>query len=126
MPWIGLVFVAALAVATSVAAQAEPGVGMGRLIERPWTAVLRTFLEGGTQFAAEVPFSGETSDFGGLCSEPVDLMWRFRSEGLDSIFGHLTGTAIVCAKAEWGVDAAGAPAMTGMRFTDWGGSAFVA
>ena len=117
MVWIVLVVVAALAVAATAAAQAEAG----RLIERPWTYVLEIFLEGGTQYAAEVPFSGETSDFGGLCSEPVDLMWRFVSEGLDSIFGHLTGTTIVCVSAEWGVDAQGAPTMTGMRFTDWGG-----
>jgi len=118
--WIALVLVAALLAAAMVAAQAEAGDGVGRLIERPYTAVFEVFMEG-SEFAAEVPFSGETSDFDGLCSEPVDVVWHFRWGGLDSVFGHFTGTLLLCVKAEWGVDADGAPTMTGVRYTDFKG-----
>ena len=120
MVCIVLVVVAALLVLAMAAAQAEPGDGVGGLIERPYTAVFEIFMVG-AEFAAEVPFSGETSDFDGLCSEPVDVVWRSRFDGIDSVFGRFTGTGITCMKAERGVDADGAPAMTGMRITDMKG-----
>jgi hypothetical protein len=118
MAWFAPVILATLALATTVAAQADEAAG--RLVERPYTAVIETFIEG-AEFAAEVPFSGDTSDFGGLCSESVDVAWRFRWAGLDGVFGHIDGTLTVCVKAEWGVDADGDPMMTGMRYTDFYG-----
>lgn len=121
MACITVVLVAALLAVATAAAQAEPGDGVGRLIDRPYTAVFEVFMEE-SEFAAEVPFSGETSDFDGVCSEPVDVVWRFRWGGLDSVFGHFTGTLFLCVKAEWGVDADGAPAMTGVRYTDFSGT----
>lgn len=123
--WIAPGLVAALLAAATVAAQAqaeEETVDAGaKLIDRPYTAVFEVFMEE-SEFAAEVPFSGETSDFDGLCSEPVDVVWRFRWGGLDSVFGQFTGTLFLCVKAEWGVDADGAPAMTGVRYTDFSGT----
>jgi hypothetical protein len=120
MVWTVLVLIGALAVTVTVAAQAEPGAGVGRLIERPYTAVIEVFMLG-SEFAAEVPFSGATSDFDGACSAPVDAVWRFRWAGLDSVFGHVDGTLTVCLAAEWGTDADGAPTMTGVRYVDFGG-----
>lgn len=114
MVWVVLVILATLAVASTVAAQAEDEAG--GLVERPWTTVFEVFVEGGTRYAGEA-----RSDFDGACSEPVDLMWVFRLEGLDSIFGRVAGTWTTCVQIEWGVDADGAPTMTGMRYTDWGG-----
>jgi len=119
MAWVVLVVVVTLAVAATVAAQGEDEAG-GRLIERPYTAVIEVFMQG-AEFAAEPPFSGDTSDFDGLCSEPVDVVWRFRWGGLDSVFGHVDGELTLCVKVEWGVDADGAPTMTGMRYTDFFG-----
>lgn len=118
--WIALAFVAAMLAAATVAAQAESGDAVGKLVERPYTAVMEVFMEG-SEFAADPPFSGETSDFDGLCSEPVDVLWRFRWGGLDNVFGPFSGTLLVCVKAEWGVDADGAPTMTGLGYTDFKG-----
>jgi hypothetical protein len=95
-------------------------VSEGKRREHRRLAVIEAFMVG-SEFAAEVPFSGETSDFEGLCSEPVDVVWHFRWGGLDSVFGHVNGTLTVCVQAEWGIDAAGAPAMTGVRYTDFYG-----
>ena len=119
--WVVLAMVAAWFAAATAAAQTEGDHGAGRLIERPYTAVLEMFMEG-FEAAGEVPFAGERSDFDGLCSEPVDAVWRFRWSGLDSVFGRSTGPVVVCVQAEWGVDADGAPTMTGMRYTDFGGT----
>jgi hypothetical protein len=121
MTWKALVFVAALAAVATAVAQDEPAAEAVRLVERPYTGVIEVFMEG-SEFAAEPPFSGETSDFDGLCSEPVDVVWRFRMVGLDSIFGRMQGTLSLCVRAEWGVDADGAPAMTGMHYTDFIGT----
>jgi hypothetical protein len=117
MWWGVLVAVVALFVAAMAAAQAEPADGAGKLIERPYTAVLEIFMVG-AEYAGEVPFSGETSDFDGLCSVPSDLVWRNRLVGLDSVFGHFEGTGSICGQVEWGVDANGAPAMVGMGWSD--------
>ena len=121
--WIALVLVAAVLAAATGAAQAEAETGDvgAKLIDRPYTSVFEVFMEE-PEFAAEVPFSGETSDFDGLCSEPVDVVWRFRWGGLDSVFGHFTGTLLLCVEVEWGVDADDAPTMTGMRYTDFRGT----
>lgn len=116
--WTRVAIVAVLALAATALAQAEPADGVGRLIERPYTAVLEIFVEGGTRYAGEVPFSGEPSDFDGLCSVPSDLVWRNRIVGLDSVFGHFEGAGSVCVQVEWGVDADGAPAMVGMGWSD--------
>ncbi|MBW6456009.1 MAG: hypothetical protein K0A98_08975 [Trueperaceae bacterium] len=115
MAWSSLVVLATLAVATTAAARAEDEAG--RLIERPYTAVLEIYMLG-SEFASEAPFAGETSDFGGACSEPVDMVFRSRLEGIDSVFGRFTGEGVTCIKAEWGVDANGAAVMTGTRMTD--------
>ena len=117
---VSLIIGLLLASSVFVAAQTEPDTSTLRLIERPYTAVIEVFVVS-SEFAAEVPFSGDTSDFDGLCSEPVDLVRRHRWEGLDSVFGHFSGTLFVCVQAEWGVDAEDAPLMTGMRFTDFRG-----
>ncbi|MFU8887590.1 MAG: hypothetical protein ACNA8N_03175 [Trueperaceae bacterium] len=119
MAWVVLVTLATLVVATAVAAQAEDGAG--RLIERPYTAVIEVFMEG-AEFASEVPFSGETSDFDGLCTQSVDVVWRFRTVGLDNVFGRIQGALSLCVRAEWGADADGAPTMTGMHYTDFIGT----
>jgi len=120
MAWVTALVLAVLVVATTVAAEAESEQGGGRLIERPYTAVLEIFILG-PEFAGEVPFSGETSDFGGACSEPVDMVYRSRVEGIDSVFGRFAGEGATCIKAEWGVDASGAAVMTGTRITDMKG-----
>jgi hypothetical protein len=121
MAWIVLLGVVGAAMATFAMAQAESAEGeAARLIERPYTAVVEVFMEG-AEFAAEPPFSGDTSDFEGLCSEPVDVVWRFRWGGLDSLFGQSNGTLALCVKADWGVDANGAPTMTGTHYTDFVG-----
>ena len=119
MAGASLVILATLALATTGAAQTDEAAG--RLVERPYTAVIEAFMEG-AEFAAEVPFSGDTSDFGGLCSESVDVVWRFRLVGLDNIFGRIHGTLSLCVLAEWGTNADGAPTMTGMRYTDFIGT----
>ena len=100
-----------------VVAQTEPDASIGRLIERPYTAVV-TIREDGTDWAGEIPFSGETSDFDGRCSVPSDWVFHMRWEGLDSIFGRFTGTASHCAQVTWGINAEGTPMMTGIVFTD--------
>jgi hypothetical protein len=117
MAWIVLAVVVAAAVATVAVAQKESGEGGGRPIERPFTAVMEVFIVS-VEFASEPPFSGDPSDFDGLCSEPADLVYHSRFGGLDSIFGHFNGTGSLCVRAEWGVDANGAPTMTGMRYLD--------
>ena len=120
MWWAMPVVVAAMALAASAAAQAEPADGTGRLIERSYTAVLEG-REDGTDWAGEVPFSGETSVFDGRCSVPSDWVFHMRWEGLDSVFGHFTVTSSHCAQVAWGVDAQGAPTMMGINFTDFDG-----
>ena len=115
--WTHLVMVVALALAATALAQAEPADGVGRLIERPYTAVVEIW-EDGTDWGGEVPFSGETSVFEGRCSVPSDWVFHMRWEGLDSVFGHFTGRASHCAQVAWGVDAQGAPTMMGIEFTD--------
>lgn len=115
MAWVVLVILATLVVAATVGAQAEDEAV--KLVERPYTAVMEVFIVE-VEFASEPPFSGDPSDFDGLCSEPADLVYHSRFGGLDSIFGHFSGTGSLCVKAEWGVDANGAPTMTGMRYMD--------
>lgn len=115
MTWSVLVVVGVLALAATAAAQA--GDGAGKLIERPYMAVLEIFMVG-AEYAGEVPFAGETSDFDGLCSVPSDLVWRNRLVGLDNVFGHFEGTGYSCVQVEWGVDASGASAMVGMDYSD--------
>ena len=82
----------------------------------PWRVV--EIREDGTDWAGEAPFSGATSDFGGRCSVPSDWVFHMRWEGLDSVFGHFTGTGSHGAQITWGVDAAGAPTVMGIVFTD--------
>jgi len=113
MAWIAL----ALLAAATVAAQAEVGEGLGRLIERPYTAI-GEIMEDGTDWAGEVPFSGATSEFGGRCSVPSDWVFHMSLGGLDSVFGAVTGTASHCAQVAWGIDAEGAPMPMGIAFTD--------
>jgi hypothetical protein len=117
MSLILLALVGALAWSVTAAAQAENSNGVGRLIERPYTAAVE-IREDGTDWAGEVPFSGETSDFEGRCSVPSDWVFHMRWEGLDSVFGRVTGTGSHCAQIAWGVDAEGAPALMGTEFTD--------
>jgi hypothetical protein len=117
MCWAPSVAIVALLVAALAAAQAEPGDGAAKLIERPYTAVLEIFMVG-AEYAGEVPYSGETSDFDGLCSVPSNLVWRNRIVGLDSVFGHFEGEGSLCVQVEWGADADGAPAMVGMGWSD--------
>jgi hypothetical protein len=102
-------------------AQAEPADGAVRLIERPYTAVIEVFMVG-AEFAAEVPFSGRRATSTGSARSRSDLVWRNRMVGLDSVFGRIQGTLSLCVQVEWGVDADGAPAMTGMRYTDFIGT----
>lgn len=119
--WSALLVVGAWAVMAPAAAQAEPGGGAPRLIERPYTAVMEIFMLG-VEYAGDVPFAGEPRDFDGLCSVPADLVWRNRIVGLDSVFGHFEGTGHLCAQVEWGVDASGARAMVGMGYSDLAGT----
>ena len=117
--WIALVLVAALLVAATGAAQAEAETGDvgAKLIDRPYTVIVEV-REDGTDWAGEVPFSGETSDFGGRCTVASDWVFHMRWEGLDNVFGRLTGTGSHCAQLAWGVDAEGAPSVLGIAFTD--------
>ena len=117
MAWIAMVFVAALVLATTVLAQAEPGQVPVQLVERPFTYVFEYWVTG-IDWAGEVPFSGETSDFGGRCSVPSDWVIRGRVEGTASIGGPVTGTAEHCAQVAWGTDADGAPSMMGLSYSD--------
>jgi hypothetical protein len=113
-----LVLGSTLLALASVAAQGEAGDGVGRSIERPWTAVVEILEDGTDWWAGEVTFSGTTSDFGGHCSVPSDWLFHMRWEGLDSVFGHLTGAGSHCAQLAWGVDAEGAPTVMSIAFSD--------
>jgi hypothetical protein len=117
MAWIALVVVAAVAVAATVAAQEESGGGMSRPIDRAYAMVSEVWGEE-VDWAGEVPFSGETSDFGGRCSGPSDFVFRSRMEGFDNVFGRFTNALSHCAQLVWGVDTGGAPMVMGLTYSD--------